>query len=1295
MRWHSLRSWALPAVSLASLFLVAQAGQDVNGKPVLKFGDAVPIDSPNTYYSDLHPCPQACLNSKPDSWTVYPSVERLAFCSQPMLFSMAIHNPVNVEGTTVKIRACTASTKSDADNTVNALFTNETAASRKITKRDKTEPGCQSFQPEETPVSLKFSQQGSNAGSLDDIAAVLDKLQGYLEQGSPCQDPPTLFGYSNGTVAGVYVGSSFDRKSLSSVTTALSQQVTTNGAADTMIAQLCGEKRNANHVFGIAIDTTGSIATVQNALVSWNRHGKCVDGLKSSATWDKVKVWESTVDLRPLVSNRNTTAHSTSQRNSSALHRRSDCTTITVVAGDGCDTLASRCGISGADFTIYNSADDTFCSNLVPNQRVCCTAGTLPDISPKPNADGSCATYLTTDNDNCDALAAEYGLTVDKLEEYNKGTTWGWNGCSNLFTGVNICLSSGTAPMPAPIDNAVCGPVKPGTVAISGVDLADLNPCPLNACCNIWGQCGVSADFCNPERGPDGNPGTSPPGTAGCISSCGTAVVKSDTPPAEYGRVGYYESWNFDRDCLFQRAINANTDGTYTHIHWSFANINTDDWTVVIDDPDNQWEQFKSLDVKRVVSFGGWSFSNDQPTYDILREAMSPANRATFAQNLANFLTSEGIDGIDFDWEYPGATDIPGTPAGQASDGPNYLKFLTTVRSKLPSGKTMSIAAPSSYWYLKNFPISSMANQLDYIVYMTYDLHVTKAGVPTNKIFVGESSYGRSFLMSFEGCTQPYCLFEGDWLNSPAAPGICTQEPGYIANAEIEEIIFEANNVKAWHDDASDSDIVVYDGVQWVAYMTDDTKTKRREVYRGYNFAGTIDWATDLQAFTEDEYQGPDGTEGTDQPAIPLADCNASYDSLDAIEADANNIPQECLSLYIVTQLKATLDDALGRYDQLLAGDYDQSFDIYAKAVVNSAGKQVDDFMAKHGNDYFTCEITEEIWCCDKCKGLGLTDTAECRYCQDWNCGWNSNCNHNTGGGEGTVTPCPNIESRWQNFTEPCAPDYSLRGETAPEAGYTWHEAIYWSLRDDKADQFWTDLYTNVGINKDNIKFGDKQYGECEPSDEHCWDHDYEHDYPIPVGYDKSDVINPKDIVSNARDKLNGLAPQLDDALRQMRNWLYLPSGDDLADAISLPVFMISDAVDSMEKIKDIADEIQEEQRKAIILGFLSALFFFIPVVGEVVGSFVELANIGRIISLVGATGNAALDIYTIVNDPANAPLAIFSLVLAPLAITDIVALSKAAGVRRGMSSDTLRAFGDVVNAKLDTITRIKNVCKA
>jgi GH18 family chitinase len=70
-----------------------------------------------------------------------------------------------------------------------------------------------------------------------------------------------------------------------------------------------------------------------------------------------------------------------------------------------------------------------------------------------------------------------------------------------------------------------------------------------------------------------------------------------------------------------------------------------------------------------------------------------------------------------------GAPDIPDIPAGSADDGLNYLKFLTVVRQSLPKEKTLSIAAPASYWYLKGFPIERISRIVDYIVYMTYDLH--------------------------------------------------------------------------------------------------------------------------------------------------------------------------------------------------------------------------------------------------------------------------------------------------------------------------------------------------------------------------------------------------------------------------------------------------------------------------------------------------------------------------------------------------------------------------------------------
>ncbi|KAJ7680181.1 hypothetical protein B0H14DRAFT_2655445 [Mycena olivaceomarginata] len=82
-----------------------------------------------------------------------------------------------------------------------------------------------------------------------------------------------------------------------------------------------------------------------------------------------------------------------------------------------------------------------------------------------------------------------------------------------------------------------------------------------------------------------------------------------------------------------------------------------------------------------------------------------------------------------------------------------------------------------------------------------------------------------------------------------AAPGPCTQTAGYISKAEINDIIAHHPGVQAFHDAASDSDVVVYDSVQWIAYMSDATKATRTAMYKGLNMGGVSDWAVDLQAY--------------------------------------------------------------------------------------------------------------------------------------------------------------------------------------------------------------------------------------------------------------------------------------------------------------------------------------------------------------------------------------------------------------------------------------------------------------
>ncbi|KAI8266412.1 hypothetical protein K4K58_010009 [Colletotrichum sp. SAR11_239] len=652
-----------------------------------------------------------------------------------------------------------------------------------------------------------------------------------------------LFGTVSGTTAGVYVGAGLVGSSVAGhLFDSFLNNLYVTGIADSKssLVQVCDDL-TGNDIFGLIAVSSTDFGIVHDAVGRWS-NGSCVDtssyakAIQLSAT--SVSTIKPEIPTNPT--NGTTPTNSTFSVRG-LLRPRADCRTVTVDDGDDCGKLVTRCGggLTAANFYKYNP-DSKLCSTLQPGQRVCCTAGELPDIRPKQNADGK-----------------------------------------------------GTPPFPSSIANAQCGPQKPGTTMPSGStsrDWAKLNPCPLNSCCNIWGQCGTTTDFCiDTNTGP---PGTAKKGTYGCISNCGMTIVQSG-PPAQFIKLGYFEGFNLgSRDCLNMDATQV--DPSFTHLHFAFGMI-SDKFEIYQENElaEFQFKQFKKIKgPKRIISFGGWVFSAEAPNYPIFRNGVKAENRNKLADNLVKYVVDNDLDGLDLDWEYPSAPDLPDVPAGDVSEATDYLRLLALLRSKLPKGKTLSIAAPASFWYLKQFPIKAMAELLDYIVYMTYDLHgqwdagnqwaspgcptgnclrshinrtetmgaltmITKAGVPSNKVLVGVSSYGRSFQMVDPSCTGPNCQFTGDRATSYARKGRCTQTGGYIANAELSEI-----GGRTWTDAESNSKIMV-DGDLWVSYMDNDLKESRTQLYKRYNMGGTIDWAVDLVKFHDPpnydiDYEGID-----------------------------------------------------------------------------------------------------------------------------------------------------------------------------------------------------------------------------------------------------------------------------------------------------------------------------------------------------------------------------------------------------------------------------------------------------
>ncbi|KAL3452701.1 hypothetical protein BJX65DRAFT_302610 [Aspergillus insuetus] len=829
----------------------------------------------------------------------------------------------------------------------------------------------------------------------------------------------------------------------------------------------------------------------------------------------------------------------------------------------------------------------------------------MPDIRPKPNKDCSCFSYTVQPGDDCSTLAVTYRLTNTVLERFNNRATWGWNGCWNLNHGITIRLSNGEPPMPAPVANAVCGLTKPATERpTDGTPIEDLNPCPLNS--------------------------------------------------------------------------------------------------VRIVDTYKQWEDSKSLEnVRRIISFGGWGYSTEPDTYDILREAMSPPKRKIFATNVAAFVAEHELNGVDFDWEYPGAIDIPGTPPGLETDGPNYYKFLIVMRAQLAEGKSLSIAAPASYWYLKAFPLAVMSKELDYIVFMTYDLHgqwdtgnqYATEGCPTGNclrshVNLTETAYALSMskpsslflliVLDYFPIRENHALANSNVqlpkpesrptrslrpAQLPAAKGVCTDTSGYISNAEIDDIEILGEKAQTWHDGASNSDITVYN---WVAYMSWTTKETRRIYWRSYNFAGTIDWAVDLQSYTDDEYYDYETGEGFEDILLPLPDdpvCRASYDDLKSIEKDFGSIDEPCIRQYIPEALQKNFTLLPAAYDGLMEDGYDGKFKTYAKAVISASNKT--------------------IKCCGMCEKQSQHPEVVCRYCQEYDCVPEGNCDN-------PEVHCETPEYRYLNMTQPCPPDYSLRGQYPTiDARYT--QSVYWTLED--PDAFWADLYTETGVAQEDIEWKDVNHFPCYPTEKHCADRSWDYNFPVTSEYDLEDVINPKDVVSEAYDKLKALKPELDDVVDKVKNDEIYGDINELIDAVSMPVLMVSDAIGNMQSIVEIAEEIEEAKAKSILFAFLSAIFFFVPVIGEVMGTLSSLASIGHIVTLLGATGNVVLDVYTIFDDPDNAPLAIFSLVLNPLALLDAVKVGQAARARRGMPARDVAKLGDRLNARLNIISKLKDRC--
>ncbi|KAH7038273.1 glycosyl hydrolases family 18-domain-containing protein [Microdochium trichocladiopsis] len=395
---------------------------------------------------------------------------------------------------------------------------------------------------------------------------------------------------------------------------------------------------------------------------------------------------------------------------------------------------------------------------------------------------------------------------------------------------------------------------------------ADKFDCPLNVCCGYWGYCGTKPDFCKSGDQP-------------CQSNCSPGKIREPNTGGDVRDlvIGYYEAWTAQMNGCRVKKINQIDVSSLTHLNVAFGYIKPSSFEVVPMDPATE-EDFQALTnlklkapgLKVWLSLGGWSFSdNGTETQGVFGDLSStPAKRQKFIGNLSKFLREWGFDGVDIDWEYPGAPDR----GGKEQDTANYVELLKDMRTHFDDQTErwgISFAAPTSYWYLRWFDIENMARYVNWINVMSYDLHgawddkysyignyvnshtnlteitealdlMWRANVPANRVNLGIGFYGRTFQLENSNCNTPGCRQKGG-----ASPGPCTDTSGVLSFAEIETLI-NSTNIPVKHDETAAVSYFTYKGDQWVAYDSRQTLQQKVKYANEIGLLGLMIWAIDL-----------------------------------------------------------------------------------------------------------------------------------------------------------------------------------------------------------------------------------------------------------------------------------------------------------------------------------------------------------------------------------------------------------------------------------------------------------------